>query len=357
MKFLKLLGVLILLGGFTPVYGLVDDWEYLITFDIEQFHSETTVGFNQGASTSFDPEYDQVTPPLPPRGLYVYLEHPDEISFLQKLSTSIVGHQENYEWTLIIMTVGIDGPVVIGWDQTPEDIDITVLDGSDTIPTQAGETIIQSSQGAEYRFTIGAQKKGTNQSVESESTVEDENIPVEEPEIQPGQEEIVESETPVEEESITDTIEIDPIPNIDPTTNVTESVEPPVIPLEEPIAATVQKPVEITDIEFTPLPLEPNQEIILMVTVYNPDEQVQDFILEISVDSRYAHTRTGSIAPGQEKEVSYMFEVTEEGEHTVKVNEEYVKILVGSPKEGIGIPVWPVLLGVIMFVYVTRRFA
>ena len=339
VKPLTILIIFILLGGPVQAYGQVDDWEFSFTCELDQFHQEITVGFNQGASTGFDTDYDQVTPPQPPMGLYIYLEHPDEVSFLQKLSKSIVGHQENYEWSLVIRTIGVDGPVVIGWGQTPDDVEITVHEGTDIIPIQDGETIIQVSQGEEHRLTINARKKGPDQPTEEESTELEETEPEED-----------DPETPDEEENINE-------PELNQTTetpnNVTEPAKTPGTPSED----TASKQVEIIGIEYAPINPQPNQEITLTVTLRNPDEQVQDFILTISVDSIYAQTRTGSLAPGQEITVSYMFEVTEKGEHTVKVNDEYVKINVGSAPTTIDFPIIPVLIGVVLFVYVSRRFA
>jgi len=354
VKLHKLLIIVILLGGLVPANGQTDNWEYSITLDIEQFHREITVGFNQGASTSFDTDYDSVTPPQPPMGLYTYIEHPDEVSFLQKLSKSIVGHQENYDWILVIKSISVDGSVAIHWDQMPTEVEITINHGSDMFPIQEGETVIQVSQGMEYRLTINAHDKEADQPVEEENTDTEEIITEEGPNIEPDIEEIIEPVIPNEEENINITIEADPIDNNEPPTNVTE---PSASTVEEPTEVTVQMPVEIRNIEFTPQTPEPNQEITLTVTLHNPDEHIQDYILEINIDSKYAQTKTGSIAPGQEKKVSYTFEITEKGEHTVKVNEEYVTILVGSTQQSIGFPVIPVLIGVIMFVYVTRRFA
>jgi len=97
-------------------------WNATLTSILGAYFSSVTVGMNESATTGFDAGGGDTLPsPAPPTGIHAYIWHQDNPSSpfdQRKLSTSLLPVEYPAEWTIKVLTIGIDGEMTISWNST-----------------------------------------------------------------------------------------------------------------------------------------------------------------------------------------------------------------------------------------------
>ena len=140
---------------------------FSLTIDVSTlgYTDTSTLGTAEDATEEFDPKWDTVETPAPPRGITSYLWYPGNPASpvdLRKLSTSMIPWSGNMTWTLHVKAIAISGQAALTWNpsetgQLSSTHEIHLLDGEGKAPIDmrsASRIVFNADEGATYTFTV-----------------------------------------------------------------------------------------------------------------------------------------------------------------------------------------------------------